>query len=188
MKKFFIVALVSISFFSATLYTSCAFASSKGIVFVDVNKLIADSEPGAIAQKHLAEAKSILQGALDKVIAINVAKEEENKNKKMSDAERKQLSNTAQMDIQRAQNILQQQMQAQDSAVHNEMLRLIGKASTKWMKKNKGYTAVMPMSAAFAVGDDADKTSKVMPYLDELKPELPKLPEIQVTENAPAKK
>lgn len=176
MKKFIVSSLFAALLVSPTLFATDAFAISKGVVFVDVNELMKDSDPGEVAQEHLEKAKEILQDALDQVIAIN-----EEKAKKLKGKAAKEFN--PQPEIQRAQALLQRQFQAHINEVQARMNLLIQEASEKWLKRHSEYMAVVPKNLAFATNKKADMTDKIMDYLDDLKIELPELPKIVVEEN-----
>lgn len=176
MKKL-IASILFVSFLvSSCFIVADAYAIGKGVVFVDAHELMTKSEPGKKAQKHVEEAKAILQGALDQVIAIN-----EEKKKNLKGDEAKYFN--PQPEIQRAQALLQQQFQAHMNEVNVRMSLLIQEASDKWLKRNSDYMAVVPKNVAFATNKKADVTGKIMDYLDDMEIELPELPKVVVEEN-----
>ncbi|MFI3271416.1 MAG: hypothetical protein R3Y11_04815 [Pseudomonadota bacterium] len=176
MKKFMFACFVALMLVSSGMFATNAHAIGKGVVFVDANELMTKSKPGKVAQKYLAEVKTVLQGAFDQVVAIN-----EKKQKTLTGEEAKNFN--PQPEIQRAQGMLQQQLQGYINEINVRMSLLIQEASEKWLKRNSDYMAVVPKNNAFATNKKADVTSKIMDYLDDLKIELPELPKVVVEEN-----
>lgn len=181
MKKCIVSVFVALFLVSSCLFVSDAYALGKGVVFVDTNRLMLESKPGKMAQKHVDEAKAILQNALDKVITIN-----EDKKKSLKGEAAKNFN--PQAEIQQAQALLQRQFEAFMNEVRNRMLALISQASEKWLKRNNDYMGVVPNTNAFATNKKADVTGKIMDYLDDLKIELPELPKVVVENNDKKKK
>lgn len=177
MKKMMVSLFLAIFFVSSCFLVCDAYAIGKGVVFADTNKLFLESKPGKLAQKHVDEAKAILQKALDKVIAIN----EDKKKSLTGDAA---INFNAQVEIQHAQALLQRQFDAFMNEVRHRMITLIQQASEKWLKRNSDYMAVVPSDSAFATNKKADVTNKIMDYLDDLKLELPELPKVAVEDKA----
>lgn len=146
-------------------------ANATEIAVVDVNKILADSNPSKEGQTHLQKVQEILQKGLNDVLELYKGKEN---------------TPEAQQDVAQAYNALNQQMAIEQQAVRQVLEQLLVEASKEWRAKNTKYDVVMNSALLLDHNTKLDVTAAVLKIYNTKKPTFPDLP--QVTVNKPAGK